>query len=426
MQENEYTEFKREYVEQIKNTVIAFANGNGGVLYVGIDDDGTVVGVRDVVALQERVISALHDGIRPDVMMFVKVVPEMIEGKNVVSINVVPGTQKPYYLSGKGLTGSGVFVRQGVSTMPASADSIRRMLMMSSGYEYERSVAVEQDLHFVKANEIFRMHKLPFGDEQFRTLELVDADGRYTNLAYLLSDECTHSVKIGVFEGNNKDVFKDRLEVRGSLFEQLEKTLGFLHRYNRIAAKIKGFERQDVWDYPEEALREAVLNALIHRDYGVGAEIQISIFDDRIEIVNVGGLMNGLTLTEIMRGLSVVRNKRLANIFYRLRYVEVYGTGLTRIYNKYKGLVQQPVITATERIFQIVLPNMNTAVKEPKTKREMILDFCRSQGYVTRKDVERITGLTMSGARYLITQMIDEKFLVKSGYGKTVVYRSLE
>lgn len=426
MQENEYTEFKREYVEQIKNTVIAFANGNGGVLYVGIDDDGTVVGVRDVVALQERVISALHDGIRPDVMMFVKVVPEMIEGKNVVSINVVPGTQKPYYLSGKGLTGSGVFVRQGVSTMPASADSIRRMLMMSSGYEYERSVAVEQDLHFVKANEIFRMHKLPFGDEQFRTLELVDADGRYTNLAYLLSDECTHSVKIGVFEGNNKDVFKDRLEVRGSLFEQLEKTLGFLHRYNRIAAKIKGFERQDVWDYPEEALREAVLNALIHRDYGVGAEIQISIFDDRIEIVNVGGLMNGLTLTEIMRGLSVVRNKRLANIFYRLRYVEVYGTGLTRIYNKYKSLVQQPVITATERIFQIVLPNMNTAVKEPKTKKEMILDFCRSQGYVTRKDVERITGLTMSGARYLITQMIDEKFLVKSGYGKTVVYRSLE
>lgn len=426
MQENEYTEFKREYVEQIKNTVIAFANGNGGVLYVGIDDDGTVVGVRDVVALQERVISALHDGIRPDVMMFVKVVPEMIEGKNVVSINVVPGTQKPYYLSGKGLTGSGVFVRQGVSTMPASADSIRRMLMMSSGYEYERSVAVEQDLHFVKANEIFRMHKLPFGDEQFRTLELVDADGRYTNLAYLLSDECTHSVKIGVFEGNNKDVFKDRLEVRGSLFEQLEKTLGFLHRYNRIAAKIKGFERQDVWDYPEEALREAVLNALIHRDYGVGAEIQISIFDDRIEIVNVGGLMNGLTLTEIMRGLSVVRNKRLANIFYRLRYVEVYGTGLTRIYNKYKSLVQQPVITATERIFQIVLPNMNTAVKEPKTKREMILDFCRSQGYVSRKDVERITGLTMSGARYLITQMIDEKFLVKSGYGKTVVYRSLE
>lgn len=426
MQENEYTEFKREYVEQIKNTVIAFANGNGGVLYVGIDDDGTVVGVRDVVALQERVISALHDGIRPDVMMFVKVVPEMIEGKNVVSINVVPGTQKPYYLSGKGLTGSGVFVRQGVSTMPASADSIRRMLMMSSGYEYERSVAVEQDLHFVKANEIFRMHKLPFGDEQFRTLELVDADGRYMNLAFLLSDECTHSVKIGVFEGNNKDVFKDRLEVRGSLFEQLEKTLGFLHRYNRIAAKIKGFERQDVWDYPEEALREAVLNALIHRDYGVGAEIQISIFDDRIEIVNVGGLMNGLTLTEIMRGLSVVRNKRLANIFYRLRYVEVYGTGLTRIYNKYKGLVQQPVITATERIFQIVLPNMNTAVKEPKTKREMILDFCRSQGYVSRKDVERITGLTMSGARYLITQMIDEKFLVKSGYGKTVVYRSLE
>lgn len=426
MQENEYTEFKREYVEQIKNTVIAFANGNGGVLYVGIDDDGTVVGVRDVVALQERVISALHDGIRPDVMMFVKVVPEMIEGKNVVSINVVPGTQKPYYLSGKGLTGSGVFVRQGVSTMPASADSIRRMLMMSSGYEYERSVAVEQDLHFVKANEIFRMHKLPFGDEQFRTLELVDADGRYMNLAFLLSDECTHSVKIGVFEGNNKDVFKDRLEVCGSLFEQLENTLGFLHRYNRIAAKIKGFERQDVWDYPEEALREAVLNALIHRDYGVGAEIQISIFDDRIEIVNVGGLMNGLTLTEIMRGLSVVRNKRLANIFYRLRYVEVYGTGLTRIYNKYKGLVQQPVITATERIFQIVLPNMNTAVKEPKTKREMILDFCRSQGYVSRKDVERITGLTMSGARYLITQMIDEKFLVKSGYGKTVVYRSLE
>ena len=147
----------------------------------------------------------------------------------------------------------------------------------------------------------------------------------------MLSDQCVHIIKLAVFEGSWKSVFRDRAELSGSLLKQLEDAYAYIDRYNRIRAEFEGLDRIDRRDYPADALREALLNAIVHRDYSVSVSTLISIFDDRIEFVTIGGLIRGISYDDIMLGVSALRNRHLANVFYRLKLIEAYGTGLLKI-----------------------------------------------------------------------------------------------
>ena len=208
--ENKTTELKREYVDDIKNTAIAFANCDGGTLYVGIENDGTVRGVEDADGTMLRVTNAIRDAVRPDLTMFLDCRCETMEGKPVICVRVQRGTARPYYLHSKGIRPEGVFVRQGASTVPASEVAILDMIKETSGDSYEAARSLEQQLTFEQASAFFRSRNVAFGPAQMRTLHLIGPDGTYTNLAFLLSDQCNHTVKLAVFEGSKKSVFKDR------------------------------------------------------------------------------------------------------------------------------------------------------------------------------------------------------------------------
>ena len=205
--ENKTTELKREYVDDIKNTAIAFANCDGGTLYVGIEDDGTVRGVEDADGTMLRVTNAIRDAVRPDLTMFLDCRCETMEGKSVICVRVQRGTARPYYLHSKGIRPEGVFVRQGASTVPASEAAILDMIKGTSGDSYEAARSLEQQLTFDQAVAFFRSRNVAFGPTQMRTLHLIGPDGTYTNLAFLLSDQCSHTVKLAVFEGSKKSVF---------------------------------------------------------------------------------------------------------------------------------------------------------------------------------------------------------------------------
>ena len=325
--ENKTTELKREYVDDIKNTVIAFANCDGGTLYIGVNDDGSVCGVDDVDDVMLRVTNAIRDAVRPDVTMFVECRNEVVDEIPVVCVTVQRGTARPYYLHSKGIRPEGVYVRQGASTVPATDAAILSMIKETSGDSYEAARSLNQQLTFEKATAFFRKRKVAFGKTQMRTLHLIGEDDTYTNLAFLLSDQCSHTLKLAVFEGSKKTVFKDRQELTGSLLEQLEEAFAYIERYNRTRAEFSGLDRVDLRDYPPEAVREALLNAIVHRDYAFSGSTLISIFEDRIEFVTIGGLVKGITLEDVKLGVSVLRNQHLANIFYRLRLIEAYGTG---------------------------------------------------------------------------------------------------
>lgn len=437
--ENKTTEFKREYVEDIKNTIIAFANCDGGTLYIGVDDDGTVCGVDNVDGTMLRVTNAIRDAVRPDITMFMECRNDVMDKKSIVCVSVQRGTARPYYLRGKGIRPEGIYVRQGASTVPATDAAILNMIKETSGDSYEAARSLEQNLTFHKATVFLKKRKVEFEKAQMRTFHLIGEDDTYSNLAFLLSEQCTHMIKLAVFEGSSKSIFKDRLELSGSLLEQIEKAFDYIDRYNRTRAEFSGLDRLDMRDYPPEAIREALLNAIVHRDYSFSGATLISIFEDRMEFVTIGGLVKGITLDDVKLGVSVLRNQYLANIFYRLRLIEAHGTGILKINECYDDYAVKPVLETTSNAFKITLPNTNfhpggqkapntfktagaTSVTKKEERINIVLELCRSKGSIVRGDVEMALGVSQSTAILLLRELIDDGVLIKKGKTKNLRY----
>jgi ATP-dependent DNA helicase RecG len=433
--ENSTTEFKREYTDNIRRSVVAFANTDGGDIYIGINDDGCTCGVSDPDATILRVSNMIRDAIRPDVTMFTNCSIETIDGLNVVKISVQRGTARPYYLSGKGVRPEGVLVRQGASSVPASEAAILNMIKETSGDSYEDARSLQQKLTFKYASAYFKKKKVAFSDTQRRTLGLIGADGTFSNLGMLLSDQCGHTIKMAVYEGGVKNIFRDRKELSGSLLSQLEEAYSYIDQFNHTRAEFAGLNRIDKRDYPQEAIREALLNAVVHRDYSISSPTLVSIFDDRLEIITIGGLARGITYADIMLGVSLTRNPHLANIFYRLKLIESYGTGLLKINESYAGSSTKPQIDITDNAFKITLPNRNAACNNvaptetttqysSDTSREAaILALLEHQQTITRKDAEAALGLSQPTTSIILREMVEQGVLLREGGGKYVRYR---
>lgn len=437
MLEGKNIEFKRQYTDDIKYAVLAFANTEGGTLYIGINDDGSVEGVGNPDAAMLQVMNMIRDTIRPDITVAVDCSTELMENKHVVVLIIQRGVARPYYLANKGIRPAGVYVRQGASSVPASETAILQMIKESSGDVYEEARSLNQNLTFKEAEAYFAKKHLQFGDAQKRTLQLISADGTYSNLGMLLSDQCISIIKLAVFEGSKKTVFHDRKELSGSLFKQLEDAYAYINQFNYTRSEFPGLERVDTRDYPPEAVREALLNAVIHREYGIGGPTLISIFDDRIEFVTIGGLVKVLSLADIKLGVSMLRNKNLANVFYRLHLIEAYGTGLLKIDECYADCAVKPQLLATDNAFKLVLPNINFAAKRVKnysladesktaSKKEeryqIVLELARNNSLVTRSMIEKALHVSTSTAVLVLKKMLQLGLLKKYGEGRNVSY----
>ena len=432
--ESKMVEYKREYLDDIKYTIVAFANTDGGKLYIGMEDDGCIRGVDDPDGTMLRITNMIRDAIRPDVTMFTEVSVSNSSDKAIIVVSVQRGTARPYYLAAKGVRPEGVYVRQGSSSVPASETAILNMIRETSGDRYEDARSINQQLTFDKTSEYFAQKNIAFGEAQMRSLYMIGKDGTYTNLAMLLSDQCVHTIRMAVFEGSRKTVFRDRRELTGSLLSQMEEAFSYIDQFNRTRAEIKGLYRVDTRDYPPEALREALLNAIVHRDYAFSSSTLISIFDDRIEIVSVGGLVRGMSYDDIMLGVSVLRNQHLANVFYRLQLIEAYGTGMLKIHECYADSSCKPLIEVTDNVFKITLPNVNyvhdstpgngISEKAPaQGKKQAVLKMFDHRDRITRKDVETALHISQSTAVLLIRDMLQEGLLVRNGNGRNAQYQ---
>ena len=193
--ESKTVELKLDYTDSIRKDIIAFANTSGGIIYIGIADDGTVVGVSSADQMSQRVANMARDAIRPDVTMFIHYDPMEVEGRSIVKVSVQRGTGRPYYAADKGLRPSGVFVRQGTAAAPATEAGIRQMIKETDGDTYEDVRSLQQDLTFSYAKETFARSSLAMELPQMQTLGIVSSEGIYTNLGLLLSDQCPHIIK---------------------------------------------------------------------------------------------------------------------------------------------------------------------------------------------------------------------------------------
>ena len=425
MKETERIEFKRQFVNDLNKEVIAFANTNGGEIFIGIEDNGAVAGLSDPEAVELQCVNHISSTVKPDISMFVKYERILLEKKEVLKITVNKGSMSPYYLSSKGIRPEGVYVRHGTASVPATETAILSMIKETTGDSFEETRSLNQKLTFVQAEQEFFAAGLPFAEAQKRSLGLIGRDGCYTNLGLLLSDQCEHKIKFAVFEGTEKEVFKDRHEFSGSLFRQLDDLMKMLDHYNKLSSpRIEKIKRTDIRDYPAEAIREAVLNAFIHRDYGLYGYTLVSVFDDRIEIVSLGGLMRGVEMSDIMLGISYLRNKRLAEIFYRLHFIEAYGTGISKIKKAYTKCKKAPVFECSANAFKVTLPKMTAApLPAGQTDREtLVLDLIRQRGEIGRSDAEKILNVSTPTATRILTGMAQKGLIKRIGSARNTRY----
>lgn len=415
--ENERIEYKREFVDDIAKEVIAFVNTDGGEIYVGVNDDGTPAPLSNTDDTYTRITNCVRDSVAPDVTMFTKY--SLNEG--VIKVNVYEGSSKPYYLKSKGLKPSGVYIRQGASSVQASPEQIRQMIKLSDRDSFEEMRSLEQQLTFKSAAETFTKHSIPFSEDKYKALGIVNInDDLFTNLGLIVSDQCSHTIKAAVFADEDNTNFIDHREFGGSVFSQMENVFEYIMLNNKTKSIFSGIDRIDISDYPEAAIREALLNAVVHRDYGFSGSIIVNINSKGIDIISIGGLVPGLAKEDIMNGISQPRNRKLAEMFHRLNYIESYGTGIRKILSLYSDSVVKPVITVTPNSFRISLPNRNsgTVVTAAVPKQyQAVIDYLNEHGSMTVEELQELLDVKQTRAFNLYKKMENDGYIKVTGRG---------
>jgi len=404
--ESETVELKETVVDDVKKEIIAFANCEGGKLYIGVRDDGTVIGVDNPDSVSLQIGNMVRDAIKPDITMFLHYETLEIEDKKIVTVEIQRGTDRPYYIAPKGLSPMGVYVRQGCSSVPAADNAIRSMIKETDGDRFETMRSLKQELTFNITKKEFEQRNVEFGLKQMQTLKMLDYNGIYSNLALLLSEQCTHTIKAAVFQGTDQTIFKDRREFTGSLMQQLNEAYAFIDFRNQTRATIEKLWRTDVRDYPEVAVREALLNLLVHRDYSFSASALISIYADRIEFVSIGKIMKS-----------------------------------------YENTGEKPIIEVTKNAFKITLPNINAKydmnivaerkaenlknqltmfMKKTDSSEDKVLELAGKRSEITRQDVEVLLGVSASTASRILRRMVSDNILARYGKARDTKYTLLK
>ena len=424
--ESETLELKQELTKNIKKEIVAFANSKGGTIYIGITDTGEILGLKDIKSDIESLSGMIREGIIGNLTTYTDIEIKEIDKKDVIELHITSAPKKPYYLADKGLKSSGVYIRHGSSTIQATDEIIRKMLIESSKKSFEEEISNVQELTFDYANEIFKKRNIEFSNEKFKSLKMI-TDNKFNNLALLLSDQNPYTVKCAIFDGTNKTLFKDRKELSGSYLKIVEDAFYYMNLSNHINSTFNGLQRIDKKDYPDFSIREALLNAIIHRDYYFNGSILLSIFDDRIEINSTGGLISTLSLNDVYNGVSESRNPNFAEIFHRLNYVENYGTGIGRIINEYQNFKSKPIIELSENVFKITLPNLNY-IEDNKnefnnmTQEEIITKYVKEKTKITRLEVEKLLDIGNTRSKQIINKLLEDHILIKKGTGKNTYY----
>lgn len=352
MKESKHLEFKEKITKTFLKTVSAFANYEGGTIIFGIDDSGEIVGIEDIKKTSLKLENMINESIKPNPPYTITT----NDRQSTVSIEVRPGNRQPYLYNQK------AYKRNDTATIEVDSLELRRLVLEGEHMNYEEMGASRQDLAFTTLEQELKEQVgiKRFDLDVLKTLKLYSDEHGYNKAAEILADEnnCP-GIDIAKF-GDSISIIQKRITAeRKSILIGFEKALELYRDYYQYEV-VAGDKRSKVATIPEEAFREAVANAIIHREWDVNSNIRISLFEDRIEVVSPGGLPSGISSEEYVEGrFSVLRNPILSNVFNRLNIVETFGTGIRRIKESYIASVSQPEFDIKENSIQVTLPVTN-------------------------------------------------------------------
>lgn len=354
MIENKHIEYKQQITPEIEKEVVAFLNSNeGGIVYVGIDNAGNIVGIEDIDQVQLQFKDRLKNNILPSCMGLFDLVTEKQQDKNVLKIIVAGGYEKPYYIRKYGMSEKGAFIRIGSSSEPMPTKEIERLFARRTRHSISNIKSAKQDLQFQQLHIYYQGVGKTLSPQFAKNLELLTEDNTYNYVGYLMNDTNTISIKVAKYDGVDRVNLVESNEYGfESLVKATQQVLDKLNLENKTLTKITSKERKETRIWNEISLREAVVNAFVHNDYSGELAPKFELFDDRLEITSNGGLPEGLAKEEFFEGFSVPRNKEIMRVFKDLDLVEQLGSGIPRILQFYK----KESFQFSENFLRIVLP----------------------------------------------------------------------
>lgn len=415
MRETRILEFKETITNTFLKTVSAFSNYDGGEILFGVDDDGNIKGLSDVKQACLDIENKINDSISPQPNYTL----EIQNNEQTIKLSVKSGLQKPYLYKSK------AYKRNDTSTIEVDTLEFSRLVLEGKNIRFEELPCKDQKLSFEilqsKLKEKIQIET--FNKDTLKTLNLYDDVNGFNNAAGLLADK-NHFSGIDIVKfGENISIIQKRITFENtSILDIYEKTLNVFRDYYQYEV-IQGADRKIVEKIPEAAFREAIANALIHRVWDVDSQIRVSMYDDKIEVVSPGGLPSGITEDAYLSGkLSALRNRNLANVFYRLGFVEIFGTGITRIKQIYSEASVKPSFEVSENAIQIVLPiyeeNVNLTEDEKVVYKLLSKNMLKSMS-----EIAPYISFGKSKTTKLLKDMEEKGVITIEGKGKGTRYR---
>ena len=415
MRETRILEFKETITNTFLKTVSAFSNYNGGTILFGVDDNGNVKGLPDVKQACLDIENKINDSISPQPNYTL----EIQNNDQTIKLTVKSGFQKPYLYKSK------AYKRNDTATIEVDTLEFSRLVLDGKNISFEELPCKDQELSFeiLQSNLKEKIQIETFNKDTLKTLNLYDDVNGFNNAAGLLADK-NHFPGIDIVKfGENISIIQKRITFENtSVLDIYEKALSVFRDYYQYEV-IQGADRKMVEKVPEAAFREAIANALIHRVWDVDLQIRVSMFDDRIEVVSPGGLPSGITEDEYLSGkLSVLRNRNLANVFYRLGFVEIFGTGITRIKQVYSEASVKPSFEVSENAIQIVLPVYEESTN--LTEDEKVVYKLLSKNMLkSMSEIAPYISFGKSKTTKLLKDMEQKGVIAIEGKGKGTKYR---
>ncbi len=445
-QESSVIEFKREIPknDQIIRTIVGFCNQNGGKLIIGVDDDGTIYGVseKEVNAVLEYLDQSIYQAIAPPIIP--QVYAQRIGDKTVLIVEVSSGSNKPYYVKSEGLE-KGTYIRLGRSTLQANADIIEELKWRSRGLSYDTMPvyhAILKDLDLDKFKKFLALRKSDRKgkkniDDLLLSYHLITHEHAHTyptvagillfgkDPQHFFSEAfiiCTHFSGI---EGRNAIAARD---CTGTLSEQFDDAYDFVLSRLNVSFTITGPRRKERREIPEVAVREMIINAIIHRNYHINSPTKIAIYENRIEIFSPGTFPGSLDVHNLKMGITYIRNKAITKVFREMGYIEKLGTGFIALFESYeKYRLPAPEIIEGANFIKCILPRPSARVPLLKAKSEQdelqsIVNLFAVTTQLSIKEIAENVHMSRATVGRRLTELVKQRVLGKRGKGKGTRY----
>ena len=467
--ESKDLEFKEKLPEDSKKymkTIIAFSNGVGGRLIIGVNDDREIVGVDQTAVFTtiDKITNAISDSCEP--LIIPDIAPQAAGNKTVIVVEISAGRQRPYYLKSLGMD-KGTFVRTAGSTRLADRLLIQEMYYEDENRSFDN--VVNKDIEVTDADikdfceemkkeaqrnclneQNAKEVKTPTKNNLITWGILKEENGvvRPTYAYYYLRglDGVMSQIQCAVFKGNTRGIFVDKREYRGNLWDQVEQAYQFVLRNIHLGARIKGIHRQDVYELPPESIRELIINAVVNCSFLQESFVQVAIYDNRLEISSPGGLMPGVTIEKMKEGFSKVRNHGIANAFVYMNLIEQWGSGIPKILvqtkeyglpevefidmgialrvNMYRDLPEdekQAIKTSDKK--QAASDKNKRQMTKENDSRSMFAEYISQHGASSTAEIATFAGLSPQRTRAILAKMVEDGIVIAEGANKKRKYR---